>query len=105
MALWRTCLDSKDREDEVGDYRSESDTFNLSLKNKKCDHIVTVIPGCEGRITDHFVVKVLASEYGIYHRNVYNDEKFDFCPRCGGKINWKELEDKIGISKPYLKEG
>ena len=98
MALFGTCRDSirsKDRKDEVGDYQSESG----------CDHIVTVIPGCRNRMTDHFAMSVLASEYGMYYRKTYNDEKFDFCPKCGEKINWKELENKIGISKPYLKEG
>lgn len=27
---------------------------------------------------------------------VFNNEKFNYCPDCGEKIDWKKLEDKVG---------
>jgi len=87
------------KDDGVGNYWDESESFNLHLKNKNCDHIVSAIPGCEQTEECeymHRVQIVRASEYHTYYHNVYTNEKFDFCPNCGEKINWKKLEDKTG---------
>jgi hypothetical protein len=43
-----------------------------------------------------YPLSVRASEYK--HRlyaETYTDEKFDYCPKCGEKIDWGELECQL----------
>jgi len=66
-----------------------------------CDHTVAIILDViNTNVEDNHIInkKVKASTYPVsdYHQ-VYNDEKFDFCPKCGEKIDWEELENQIEI--------
>jgi len=61
----------------------------------ECDHTVTVIPKFEKKNVFK-PQKVKASEYPELYHQIFNDEKFDYCPECGEKINWVDIENQIG---------
>lgn len=76
---------------------------------KKCDHIVAITAkykieeGSKLEITVG-AVRIRASKYSKYYHEVFNNEKFDYCPCCGAKINWRALEDSVGQVKWLRKD-
>jgi len=78
---------------------------------KQLRHIVAIVPPegekVKNRITKSKDIKWVTGKDYIdgWAFRVFNDEKFDFCPICGKRIDWDFLEGEFGKkAKPRRKK-
>ncbi len=90
--------------DNVGDYWSKKESI--------CDHTIAIVTNIDinrgttfNTVTRMYIhpVRIKASLLesqlpALFSRggSIFKDDKLIFCPECGEKIDWKEIEAKIG---------
>ncbi len=66
----------------------------MILPNQDCDHFVGYAESCRGSRCLHYDQSWIEDKWDL--RDI--DERFNYCPNCGEKIDWAAIEKHINAS-------